>query len=287
MLLIFLITFYVQGNLAAQFAAMVTNAIIDAAQGDNRGPCDHPRANCCKYWSLYNKQPLGDWGSTPESEKSWYISNDCDTVMGGKYAPNCPYLCEIHGCTDCAYFKLVDAGATRCGSPHGRYGTCNKCTGDCSGKSMQFDTNIRPRCDTCPPQCRKAEKCDKCEGGLCSYSSLCSFNYYETSNTCNGPDNGDCPYCQNGSTCSGGKCLCGSSFEGRFCEREKRVCACTGKSEWADEDGRLEAHCSAKSESDCGGPCVMSCVEESEETSLNAELKETNAALLRVLEKLQ
>ena len=40
--------------------------------------------------------PGSTWGSTPESEKAWHKSNDCDNIMGGRQLLNCPYICSAN-----------------------------------------------------------------------------------------------------------------------------------------------------------------------------------------------
>ena len=38
--------------------------------------------------------PHATWGSTPESEKEWHRSNNCNNIMGGRQLLNCPYICS-------------------------------------------------------------------------------------------------------------------------------------------------------------------------------------------------
>ena len=50
----------------------------------------------CSYNDNYGMIPFVRWGDTPESEKAWHKSNDCDTVMGGQQLLNCPYICSAN-----------------------------------------------------------------------------------------------------------------------------------------------------------------------------------------------
>ena len=40
--------------------------------------------------------PHATWGSTPESEKEWHRSNNCNNIMGGRQLLNCPYICSAN-----------------------------------------------------------------------------------------------------------------------------------------------------------------------------------------------
>ena len=56
--------------------------------------CNTTRETCCSYNTKYGMIPH----VTPQNEKNWHSTNNCDDIMGGRTLSNCPYTCGNNYC---------------------------------------------------------------------------------------------------------------------------------------------------------------------------------------------
>jgi len=100
--------------------------------------CDHTWERCCSYNTNWGLIPWITWGSTPEAEKEWFSSTDCNTLMGGSELAYCPYTCEHYDPPSTHDYSIVMSMAT-CASSFYVYGqdavaTPNECEALCDSR---------------------------------------------------------------------------------------------------------------------------------------------------------